>query len=53
MQSTIPVYTHNFQALVSASLHAQSITGGWFVLFVQQRGVSSWLFFTALGDLAT
>jgi len=47
------IYTHNFQALVGASLHAQSITGGWFVLFVQQRGVSGWLFFTALGDLAT
>lgn len=53
MQFTIPVYTHNFQALVSASLHTQSITRGWFVLFVQQRGVSGWLFFTAFGDLAT
>lgn len=28
MQFMIPVCTHNFQTLVGASLHAQSITGG-------------------------
>jgi len=46
-------HTYHFQALVGASFDAQSVTGGGFVLFVQQRGVSGGLFVTALVDLAT